>query len=341
MPVTVVVGGQYGSEGKGKVAHHWASARGAAAAIRVGGSNSGHTVVVDGRPLILRHLPTSAVLPDVLCVVAPGSYVDPAVFQKEVELLGLSPARVMVDARAIVVTERDREAERSALAEIGSTCSGTGAAVSRRINRVEGVEFAGQNTILGPYVRDTVPVLRALLGSDRRVIVEGTQGFGLSPIHSRYYPYVTSRDTTAAAAVAEAGLSPLDVDEVVLVIRAFPIRVAGPSGPFGSPETTWERISEMGGHAEQIAEFTSVTGKLRRVAEFDPAIVRDAILTNAPTTLVMNHLDYVDSRCRQLGPMSQKVASFVHQASIDIGRKIDVVGLGPDMLVARDAVAAA
>jgi adenylosuccinate synthase len=57
MPVTVIVGGQFGSEGKGKVAHHLAREMGASIAIRVGGPNSGHTVFSkDGAPLIFRKL---------------------------------------------------------------------------------------------------------------------------------------------------------------------------------------------------------------------------------------------------------------------------------------------
>ena len=77
MPVSIVVGGQYGSEGKGKVAHYIARTSGARAAVRVGGPNSGHTVYADsGKKYIFQHLPTAAILPDVICVLATGSYID-------------------------------------------------------------------------------------------------------------------------------------------------------------------------------------------------------------------------------------------------------------------------
>jgi adenylosuccinate synthase len=77
MAVTVVIGGQYGSEGKGKVAHHIARVQSASAAVRVGGPNSGHSAVdAQGRLVVLRALPTAALLPDVLCVLGPGSYLD-------------------------------------------------------------------------------------------------------------------------------------------------------------------------------------------------------------------------------------------------------------------------
>jgi adenylosuccinate synthase len=65
MPVSVVVGGQFGSEGKGKVALELARLRGAAAAIRVGGANSGHTAIdATGKAHVFRHLPTAALLPE-------------------------------------------------------------------------------------------------------------------------------------------------------------------------------------------------------------------------------------------------------------------------------------
>ena len=64
-----------------------------------------------------------------------------------------------------------------------------------------------------------------------------------------------SRDTTAAAFLAEAGLSPFDVDDIVMVLRAFPIRVAGDSGPLPE-ETTWPEIASNGGYEEFLGEFT-------------------------------------------------------------------------------------
>src|ERR1700730_6357809 len=126
-----------------------------------------------------------------------------------------------------------------------------------------------------------------------QVIVEGTQGFGLSLLHSPYYPYVTSRDTTAAAALSEAGLSPIDVDRIVLVLRAFPIRVSGNSGPLPQ-ETSWAEISREGQHDHQLTELTTVTRRIRRVAQFDAEIVGLALEANRPTEVVLNHMDYVD-----------------------------------------------
>lgn len=338
VPVSVVVGGQFGSEGKGKVALELAREMQAAAVVRVGGPNSGHTAYgIDNRRHIFRMLPTAAVLADALCVIPAGAYVDIDVLLEEITSIGLPASRLAIDPNAMVVTPDCKAAELQAgLRErIGSTLSGTGAAVLSRIRRDGSAMFASDDDRLRRYVRPIRPLLRRLLSDGERVIIEGTQGFGLSLIHSSYYPKVTSRDTTAAAFVSEAGLSPLDVDDVVLVIRAFPIRVPGDSGPLPN-ETTWHSVTAESGATEPIEEFTSVTRRRRRVARFDDAVVRAAIEANAPSRIVLNHLDYVDAACHashMLTPRASFFADFVEQR---IGQALDFFGTGPGTLVRRE-----
>src|SRR4051812_8049208 len=106
MAISVVIGAQYGSEGKGKVAHQIARDAAARAAVRVGGSNSGHTAFDrDGGRHVLRQLPTAALIPDVLCVIPPGAYVDAEVLVAEIRALGLAPDRVIVDPKATLITQ--------------------------------------------------------------------------------------------------------------------------------------------------------------------------------------------------------------------------------------------
>jgi adenylosuccinate synthase len=332
---TVVIGGQFGSEGKGKVAHFLAQERAAAAVVRVGGSNSGHTAVGTSGPTVLRQLPTAALLPDVLCVLGPGSYIDIPLLLSEVERTDLDPARLLIDRNAVVITDADREAERNAglREKIGSTCSGTGAAVRKRVDRSGDEYLACRVPSLEPFVGDTSPLLRDLLDRDERVVVEGTQGFGLSVLHSPYYPKATSRDTSAAGAISEAGLGPRDVDEIFLVIRSFPIRVAGDSGPLEPEELNWRRVAEEGGHTRDLTELTSVTRLPRRVGRLDPQLVRRAISVNQPTSIVMNHVDLVDAAAAGGDELTPKAAGFVRWAAEEIGQPIDLVGLGPDVLI--------
>jgi adenylosuccinate synthase len=335
MPVSVVIGGQYGSEGKGKVAQHLARDRQAAAVVRVGGSNSGHTGVrPDGAPEVLRHLPTAALDSDSMCLLAAGSYIDPDVLLAEIDRTGIAPERLLIDEKAFLIAPEDREAEMASdLGDrIGSTCSGTGAAVQRRIARRSSEDLAEASRDLRPYLGDVSAYLRDCLTHDRHVVIEGTQGFGLSLHHAPYFPKATSRDTTAAAALAEAGLSPLDVADVILVLRAFPIRVAGDSGPFAAEEIDWATIATEGGHAEDLIEHTSVTQRPRRVARFEPEIVRRAILVNQPSIIVLNHVDHVDAGA-QVGTLTARSRSFVGTVAEQIERPIDFVGLGPNSLL--------
>ena len=335
MPVTVVVGGQFGGEGKGKVAHFFAQETKARIAVRVGGSNSGHTVIGPAdTPIIFRHLPTAAILPDVICVLGAGSYVNPDILLTEVFRIGLTPDRLLIDPNAMIVTERELNEERdsSLRQSIGSTLSGTGATVRRRINREPSSLFAKDERRLEQFIKPVVPFLRDNLNRGQRIIIEGTQGFGLSLLHSKFYPYVTSRDTTAGTFVSEAGLSPLDVDDVVLVLRAFPIRVGGNSGPLPK-EIDWGKVTSESGQQTPILEHTSVTRTIRRVGRFDPEIVRQAITVNNPTRIVLNHLDYVDASCRHIHALTEKAAAFVASIESFIERQTDYIGFGREILI--------
>lgn len=328
MPITVVVGGQYGSEGKGKIAHYLASARNAAAVVRVGGPNSGHTVVTtDGLVHKFRHLPTAAVLPQTKCVLAAGSYIDVDRLLLEIKTTRLSSDRLIIDPEASIVTQDHMRAESGShlRARIGSTLSGTGAAVLHRVSRAGNVRLAKHEPQLAPYLGCVRELLCDLLGEGQRIVIEGTQGYGLSLYHGVEYPYATSRDTTASGCLSEVGLSPLDVDEVALVIRTFPIRVSGSSGPLPE-EIDWETVTRLSGSPKPIVEYTTVTKLQRRVARFHPDVVRSAIGANRPTLLFMNHIDYIDWTVRGEGVLSNKIWDFICDVESMIGCRISAVG---------------
>jgi adenylosuccinate synthase len=110
-----------------------------------------------------------------------------------------------------------------------------------------------------------------------------------------------------------------------MVIRAFPIRVAGNSGPLPR-EISWPQLSAESGGSQRLVEYTSVTGKVRRVARFDVGIVRNAIAVNAPTRIVLNHLDYIDPECARINAPTHKAMEFARWVSSGIGKPIDYVG---------------
>lgn len=337
MPVTVIVGGQFGSEGKGKVAHYLAREQRATIAVRVGGSNSGHTVIDNaGLPRVFRVLPTPALLDGTICVLGAGTYIDVDVLNAEIKIARLPPERLLIDPNAYVITDEHKHTEnRWGLRErIGSTGSGTGAAAVDRIARLSAANLAQHDARLAPYMRQPArSFLRSALNRNERVIVEGTQGFGLSVLHSPYYPKATSRDTSAAAFVSEAGLSPLDVDRVVLVIRAFPIRVPGESGDLPN-EINWRTVTAEAGWPFPLTERTSVTDQTRRVGRFHAEIVHGAIEANSPTHIVLNHADYFDYNSHQLQRLTAKVIEQIMRIDCQLlNRKLALIGIGPDLLI--------
>ena len=325
MPISIVTGAQFGSEGKGKVAYLWARKHKASMAVRVGGPNSGHTVNDGGDTHVLRQLPTPALIPGVASVLPPGAYIDMNILSHEIEMVEATPQILMIDPAAAVVTDREKQEEASEhLTErIGSTASGTGATVLRRIRRDGTLRRAADVNELRPFLGDTLEALRDALSAGDRVIVEGTQGYGLSVLHGGYGDFATSRETSAAGALAEVGVSPLDVDQVILVARAFPIRVAGNSGPLPR-ETSWPEVGKLTGRKD-LQELTTVTRKVRRVAHFDPTIVLKAIRANNPTHVIMNHLDYVADLNTFNG--REIATEFIRMVERSLNRRIDMVGV--------------
>lgn len=337
MPVTIVVGGQYGSEGKGKVAHWLARDQGARYAVRVGGPNSGHTVVADGRRVVLRHLPTPVLGEGVTGIIPPGAYLDADVLLAEVEEVGIPADGLMIDPCAVVIDDsmKLREREERLIERVASTGQGVGSAVAERAMRRSSLKFARDVKPLRRHVRpDLDRVLHDALTCNERVVVEGTQGFGLSILHGGNYPFATSRDTTAAGALSEAGLSPRDVDCVALTLRAFPIRVEGNSGPLPM-ETTWEEVRHRSGANTPLTEFTTVTGRARRVARFDPAVVLRAIRANRPDMVFLNHADYFDYSVHEKLDLTRRLRHAVAEIEQHLGIHIDHLGTGPSSIVCR------
>jgi len=329
MPASVIFGGQFGSEGKGKTTLFFTKHLNAEAVVRVGGPNSGHTVISDKNDIVvLKQLPVSAIVKGVYSIITSGNYINVDILLKEIALTKIPDKYLIIDPYAVIISENDilKENESGLKEAIGSTGSGTGASISMRVNRDTSLRFAKDEIRLQKYIRnDAKTFLRSLLDNNKRIIVEGTQGFGLSLLHNDLFPFSTSRDTSAAAFVSEAGLSPLDIDDVIMVLRTFPIRVGGNSGPLPL-EIDWENVTRISGNTLDIIEYTSVTKKVRRVAEFHPEIVKKSIEVNNPTRIILNHVDYFNNSCQQ-GVIADEVKKKINEIEQSIGKQIDFVGM--------------
>ena len=332
MSVTVVVGGQFGSEGKGKICAHLAMNDNVDYMVRCGGPNSGHTVDVAGRRYQLQQVPAGFINPSTRLLIAAGALVNPGIFRQEIELCGLDASRIGIDYNTGVIEDVDVDNEKSLDLgnRLGSTGSGVGSAVSRRVLRDANFCLAKDHPYLSKYTTSVRDELSYAIHQDKSVVVEGTQGFGLSLYHAEEWPYRTSRDTTAHSFLGEVGLGVRNF-EVTMAIRTYPIRVAGKSGRLPH-ELTWEDVQRESGYPYEISEFTTTTKKLRRVGRFDWAVVDEAVIANSPTRIALHGGDYIDflnASVTEWDGLTASLQEFVEE----IERRYDIpvvfIGTGP------------
>lgn len=311
--VDVIVGGQYGSEGKGHIASYLS--REYAVLVRVGGPNAGHKVFVTPGPYVHHHLPSGTLRnPAAKLIIAPGAVINPDLLMKEIRECKVDDQRLSIDPQTMIITEKDCSAEVGLQQRISSTGQGVGNATARRIlDRGKRLQLAKDIRALSPFIRDTWELLEQTYNRGGRVLVEGTQGTGLSIFHGAY-PYVTSRDTTVSGCLSEAGISPTRVGKTIMVCRTYPIRVQNPPGGTSGPlrqELDWAEIArraEVPVKEIKTNERTSTTNRERRVGAFDWVLLRKNSALNAPTDIAITFTDYLNPanadarRYEQLSP---------------------------------------
>ena len=327
--VDVLVGGQYGSEGKGHVAAYLA--RDYDVLLRVGGPNAGHTVSSASGVYTYHHLPSGARDSDAKLLLGPGMTLKVDDLLREIAECGVKPERLFVDPQAMIIEPVDVECEKELVAKIASTGQGGGAAAARRIlHRKPGaVRLARDIPELAAFVGapplyrgSTSTQLELAYREGQSILLEGTQGSGLSLYHGSY-PYVTSRDTNVAGCLAEAGISPSRVRRILMVVRPTPIRVANPDagGTSGGlkHEVTFEEVAKSANLDPteiKTLEKTSTTKRDRRVGWFEWEQFRQACALNAPTDIVLTFADYFDAEnrnARRFEQLTQGTIRFVEE----------------------------
>ena len=327
--VDVIVGGQYGSEGKGQVAAYLAKEYDLL--VRVGGPNAGHRVPGISDPYHL--LPSGTNRSNARLAIGPGSAIDVEGLHKEISRNKVEDGRLTIDPHAVIIEPGDMRAEQRTLEKsIGSTAQGVGWAASRKLRRGRDVKLAKDIADLRPYCRPMLEVLEDAVTHGRRIMLEGTQGTGLS-IHHGHYPHVTSRDTTASGCLADAGISPGLVRRVVMVARTYPIRVGGRSGPM-SQETKFSEISRRSGKdLDEIekTEIGSTTGRPRRVGEFDWDLIRRAALLNGATDVVLTFADYISVKnggAHRLEQLTPETIGMVEEVERVTEARVSLIATG-------------
>ncbi|OYY88627.1 MAG: hypothetical protein B7Y45_14320 [Sphingomonas sp. 28-66-16] len=332
--VDVLIGGQYGSEGKGNIVGHIAPEYDLL--VRVGGPNAGHQVFAEPEPEKYFHLPSGTQrAPNAKLLLGPGAVINPKKLLDEIAKHGISNDRLIIDRQAIVISEEDIEQEKALFGNISSTAQGVGIASARKLTgrssyKAETEKFLAKDcTDLKPFLGSARKVLADAFVKGHRILLEGTQGTSLS-LHHGQYPHVTSRDTTVAGCLADAGIAPSNVRRVIMVCRTYPIRVGGPSGPM-EYEVNMEEIHKRSGiplDPLKKAERTTTTNKERRIAEFDWEQFKDSVQLNGPTDIALTFVDYFGIKNRQAFRFEQltvETIRFVEEVERVSGRPVSLL----------------
>jgi len=155
VPATVVVGTQWGDEGKGKLTDLLAAEMDMVVRYQ-GGHNAGHRIVVDGEAFALQLVPSGVLYPHLTPVIGNGVVVDPAVLLKEIDTLqakGVDTSRLVVSGNAHLIMPYHQELDRVIERFLGKNALGT-------TKRGIGPAYADKATRIGLRVQDLLdPVI--------------------------------------------------------------------------------------------------------------------------------------------------------------------------------------
>ncbi|MGD2106767.1 MAG: adenylosuccinate synthetase [Nitrosopumilaceae archaeon] len=323
MTSTVVVGGFFGDEGKGKIISYLAIKDNPTVIVRGGaGPNAGHTIRDGDKVYKVRMLPSGFLNKNAKVMIGPGVVINPEVLLKEIGDFGVA-GRSFVDKHCGIIEQKHltSDSKGDLKEKIGSTGSGTGPANADRAMRV--LKMAKDEESLASLIVDVPAEVNAAIASNQNVLVEGTQGTFLSLWHGTY-PFVTSKDVTASGICADIGLGPKNVDEVIVVFKSYVTRVG--TGPLAN-ELSLEEAKTKG-----WSEFGTVTGRQRRAADFDFDLARRAIMLNSATQISITKLDVLFPDCAgktSFDEISEDAKSFIKNIEDKLNTPVTIIGTGP------------
>ncbi len=333
---TAILGLQWGDEGKGKIVNFMAGNFGAACRYQ-GGHNAGHTLIVNGKKIVLHLLPSSICHKDSLSLIGRGVVISYDALFSEIEeisqhtsgiadRLKISPACVLIQPyHKLVDLYREKSNNQK---NIGTTLRGIGPAyedkVARRAIRVvdtldekqlrplleETLDFYNfsiekffgkealslsnlidENLAFGekvkPLLADVSMLIKQLNFKEKSVLFEGAQG-ALLDIDQGTYPFVTSSNCSPSGIAAGAGCGPLDVQNILGVVKAYVTRVGEGPMPTEIHDELGDYIAKTGG------EVGATTGRLRRCGWFDAVLMNRIIQTNSIKGLCLTKIDVLD-----------------------------------------------
>lgn len=331
----VIVGMQWGDEGKGKIIDILSQKVDYIVRYQ-GGNNAGHTVVVGPKEYIFHLIPSGILHAGKICCIGNGVVIDPEVLLRELNDLrgnGIDFARrfkISSLAHLIMPYHKNldqlREGKRKN--KIGTTGRGIGPCYADKINRcgIRMVDLANPGIfrdklkdnlkekneifkkvyqhpgfsfgkiyrqyldygkLFAPYVCNTALLLNKATDEKLDILLEGAQGTFLD-IDFGTYPFVTSSSATSGGACIGTGISPVKIDKVVGVCKAYTTRVG--EGPFPT-----EYASGFGKFMRNKGkEFGATTGRPRRCGWFDAVMARESVMLNGISELAIMKMDILD-----------------------------------------------
>ncbi len=311
----VVVGAQWGDEGKGKMVDYLSDE--ADLVVRYsGGANAGHTIKVDDKTFALHLIPAGIISPGKTVVLGNGMVIDPASMFEE--LAGIAAqgieweGRVVVSDRAHLVLpgykSEDRSIDERRARPIGTTGRGIGVAYGRKASR-DGVRVAdlwdpviwnalskSDQVWLEPF-KERLAVMKVNLAAfmlenhGKKILLEGAQGALLDLDHGTY-PYVSSGISTTSGAALGAAIGPRKLDKCLGVFKAYQTRVG--NGPFPT-EMSQSGDGELGDKLRELGhEYGVTTGRPRRIGFLDLVALRYAGWVNGLDGFILSHMNLYD-----------------------------------------------
>ena len=329
MPCTVIVGGFWGDEGKGKIISYLALKDKVDFCVRTGSVNAAHTIWHQGKRYALHMVPGGFVNENCRLLIASGANVHVGQFLKEVEETNVKK-RIGVDNQASIIEEKHSTQDKTNahLKGIGTTGWGVGPAIEERVRRT--ARLARDVPELKPYLADVSAEINEGIKMKKTVLLEGTQGVFLSLFHGTY-PYVTGRDTSASAVCSEVGVGPTSINDVLLVLKSFMTRVG--AGPLPG-EITKEEAMKRGWF-----ETASGTGRDRRAAPFSFELAKRSVMINGATEIALTKLDAIFPEvkgARNFEKLPEEAKQFVVKVEKETGIRVNLIGTGPDAFDVTD-----
>lgn len=344
--VTIVLDGQAGSCGKGKICGYIVQKDNFEISTNNWSSNAGHTYVDnDGNKIVVSHLPIAMINKNTNMCINAGAIITPEILESELvkykDIIG--ERKIYIHPRAMIIKEKHREEEKEKI-KSGSTFKGCGAALAEKAMRIPEVELIKDYyNNFSDYTKSKIEITDTsimLNEAQNKILVEGAQGADLDINYGLDFPNVTSRQCNTSQLVADAGISPFKVKDVIMVIRPYPIRISNKtnigmeiySGDYaGSKEITWKEVQKRCNANIDLEEYTTVTKKVRRVFEMNWDRLKYNVMINNPTQIALNFAQYIDwesYKCTEYEKLPQKVKDFIHKIEDVTNVSVTLVGTG-------------